>query len=645
MSKAKKKEKEITTDIPSGESGGMAKGIEIETDSQNITIEQVESELFKAFLVRKLASKPVQQGEVVQLVLFGKQESLKVTKIVSQDNEPVENKFYTITTNTTVVVRIKGKQTSEQRNLSEDSKQNSQLVSSVHQGVRDDIISHIQMMADNEIDEKRKFKAILVVGGEASGKTTLIKSLHLHCSSLANLSTHLFTIPKASNLSTLTAKYVHSNPLLQTDNGCFVLFIDDIHNVDEEKYLSTLQGLIGNPRTLIVGTALSTVSTGLAAVFDRRIDLPSLQTLQRIELIQKVCTGMNTEGMGTEEWKDLALRTSGFNLSDYWRLAKHTQFEVFRSKQNQAMMEEEEKKYKNSKPVLYNRIRASLSVTKPISLTFTSTAPNVKWTDIGGYDSVKQLIHRVVELPMKRPELFKKRGITPSKGILFYGPPGCSKTLFAKAIATESLHNFISISGPEVFSKYVGDSEKAIRDVFAKARLNAPCIIFFDEIDSIATKRQGGSTDVSDRVLIQLLTEMDGFQEISDVIVIGATNRPEILDPAIVRPGRLSDMVYISLPDLKAREEILKIGCRGMQLGSDVDLATIASKTEGYSGAEVIQLCTVAGHNSITRSLEDELVRGEDFTKAMSEVKPRISQSQISGYEKFSPNQPAGLFG
>ena len=146
-------------------------------------------------------------------------------------------------------------------------------------------------------------------------------------------------------------------------------------------------------------------------------------------------------------------------------------------------------------------IRSCLSETKPISLNFVSSTPNVKWSDIGGYEEVKDLIHRVIELPMRKPDLFKKRGIKPSKGVLFYGPPGCSKTLFAKALATESLYNFIAVNGPEIFSKYVGDSEKAVRDVFAKARLNAPCIIFFDEIDSIASKR-GKSTDVSDRVLI-----------------------------------------------------------------------------------------------------------------------------------------------
>ena len=205
-----------------------------------------------------------------------------------------------------------------------------------------------------------------------------------------------------------------------------------------------------------------------------------------------------------ERWKDLALRTAGFNLEEFFRLAKNAQFLLY-SKQRLG----------EAAPDHFKVLKACLSATKPINLSFSAHTPSVKWSDIGGYSQVKETISRVVELPLRNPELFRRRGIKPSKvvwgeqGILFYGPPGCSKTLFAKALATESFYSFIAVNGPEVFSKYVGDSEKAIRDTFAKARLNSPCIVFFDEIDSLATargKRYASltSTEVSDRVLIQL---------------------------------------------------------------------------------------------------------------------------------------------
>ena len=193
------------------------------------------------------------------------------------------------------------------------------------------------------------------------------------------------------------------------------------------------------------------------------------------------------------------------------------------------------------------------------------------------------------------------------------------------------------MKGPEVFSKYVGDSEKAIRDVFMKARLNSPCIIFFDEIDSIASKR-GESTDVSDRVLVQLLTEIDGFQEINDVIVVGATNRPALLDEALIRPGRLNELIYITLPDEQARESILKIGSRGMTIGAEVDMKKLAKQTEGYTGAELIQICQSAGYNSLKRSLEDDTIKIEDFEQALKEIKPRISKQSIHSYESFFQN-------
>lgn len=228
--------------------------------------------------------------------------------------------------------------------------------------------------------------------------------------------------------------------------------------------------------------------------------------------------------------------------------------------------------------------------------------PKTLWSDIGGYDSLKLQIKQVVEWPLKHPEAFKRMGIKPSKGVLLYGPPGCSKTMIAKAIATESSLNFIAIKGPELFSKYVGDSEKAIRELYKRARLCAPAVVFFDEIDAIASKRSA-STDVSDRVLLQLLTEMDGI-EINNVITIAATNRPDVLDLGITRPGRMDHLIYVPPPDYDARVEILKLNVLGNKMPvNDVSLEELAKKTENYSGAEICLICREAGLKALSTFL------------------------------------------
>ncbi|MEM4409214.1 MAG: CDC48 family AAA ATPase, partial [Candidatus Caldarchaeum sp.] len=214
--------------------------------------------------------------------------------------------------------------------------------------------------------------------------------------------------------------------------------------------------------------------------------------------------------------------------------------------------------------------------------------PNVKWDDVGGLEAVKQELREAVEWPLKYPDVFKRLGIRPPRGILLYGPPGTGKTLLAKAVATESQANFISVKGPEVLSKWVGESEKAVREIFRKARETAPCIVFFDELDSIAPRR-GIHTDagVTDRIVNQLLTEMDGMQTLKGVVVMGATNRPDILDPALLRPGRFDRVLYVPPPDKTARLAIFRIHTREMPLDEDVNLETLASVTEGYTGADI----------------------------------------------------------
>jgi len=261
--------------------------------------------------------------------------------------------------------------------------------------------------------------------------------------------------------------------------------------------------------------------------------------------------------------------------------------------------------------------------------------PSVHWNEIGGLEEVKSQLVEAVEWPIKKPEIFKKMGIAPPKGVLLYGPPGCGKTLLARAVATESEANFISIKGPEVFSKWVGESEKAIREVFRKARTAAPAVVFFDEFDALVPRRGMGHADsgVSERVISQLLTEMDGLVTLEDVLVIAATNRPDILDPAVLRPGRFDRLIFVPSPDEKTRFRILEIYAKGMPLAKDIDLSRMASLTKGYSGADLEAMCREAAMISLRRNLEAEHVTSEDFKKAMDKIGPSITPDMEAWYQ------------
>jgi transitional endoplasmic reticulum ATPase len=261
----------------------------------------------------------------------------------------------------------------------------------------------------------------------------------------------------------------------------------------------------------------------------------------------------------------------------------------------------------------------------------------VHWDDVGGLDDVKQHLKEAVEWPLKSPEMFTKLGIKPPKGILLYGPPGCGKTLLARAVATESESNFISIKGPEVFSKWVGESEKAIREVFRKARMAAPAVIFLDEMDSLTPRRGLGFSDsgVSERVISQLLTEMDGIVTLQDIVVIAATNRPDMVDPAVLRPGRFDRLIYVPEPDEKSRLLIFKIYTKDMPLAKDVDLNQLTSVTKYYSGADIESLCREAAMHTLRRDLQAREVTMKDFQDAIKEVGPSVTPDMEKWYKSF----------
>ncbi|MCD6590760.1 MAG: CDC48 family AAA ATPase [Candidatus Aenigmarchaeota archaeon] len=371
--------------------------------------------------------------------------------------------------------------------------------------------------------------------------------------------------------------------------------------------------------------------------FDREIEIGVPGKKGRKEILQIHTRNMPLDNDVDLDW--LASVTYGFVGADLEALCKEAAMSALRDnlpqiswKETNHLPQEVLEKLK----VKRKHFEEALKMVEPSAMREVLVEiPNIKWKDIGGLEDVKETLKEMVEWPLRHPEAFKRMGIKPPKGILLYGPPGTGKTLLAKAVANESGANFISIKGPEVLSKWVGESEKRIREVFKRAKQVAPAIIFFDEIDALAPRRGLElGTRVTENVVSQILTEMSGLEDLYDVVVIGATNRPDILDPALLRPGRFDRQVLVPAPDEKARLEILKIHTRNMPL-KNVDLKKIAKKTEWYSGADIEALCREAALNALRENMKARQVENKHFENAMKKVKPSITPDVIKFYENL----------
>jgi len=261
--------------------------------------------------------------------------------------------------------------------------------------------------------------------------------------------------------------------------------------------------------------------------------------------------------------------------------------------------------------------------------------PKVTWDDVGGLTDAKNNVKESVEWPLNEPEKFKRMGVDPPAGVLLYGPPGTGKTLMAKAVANETNANFISVRGPQLLSKWVGESEKAIRQTFRKARQVAPTVIFFDELDSLAPGRgQNAGNNVSERVVNQLLTELDGLEEMEEVMVVAATNRPDIIDPALIRSGRFDRLVMVGQPDVEGREQILKIHTQDTPLSPDVSLRELAELTDGYVGSDLANIAREAAIEALREDDDAEDVGMSHFRKAMENVRPTITDDLMDYYDQ-----------
>lgn len=372
--------------------------------------------------------------------------------------------------------------------------------------------------------------------------------------------------------------------------------------------------------------------------FDREIEIGVPNSKGRKEILQ-----IHTRNMPLDEDVDLdemADLTHGYVGADLEALCKEAAMSTLRHVIPEIDMDEEIPSEVLEKLIVdRDAMMDGLRNVEPSQMREVMVeVPKVSWEDVGGLDQTKDRLKEMVEWPQKYPDKFDNMGIEVPKGIMLYGMPGTGKTLLAKAIANEANANFISIKGPEVFSKYVGESEEAVREIFKKARQVAPCILFIDEIDAIAPRRGGRSSDsgVGDRVVNQLLTELDGIESLEGVTVIAATNRPDMIDPAITRPGRIDRSVEVEIPDEEARKKILDVHTKDMPLADDVDLDELAVRTENFVGSDIESLCREAAMTSLRNDIEDEEVSMDEFEEALKEVRATANEENKELYDRMT---------
>ena len=464
-------------------------------------------------------------------------------------------------------------------------------------------------------------------------------------------------------------------------NSPSIIFIDEIDSLAPKRdknqgeverrivsqLLTLLDGISANSHMVVIGCTNRPNSIDPAlrrfGRFDREIDIGVPDDKGRLEILNIHTQKMRLSSEVNIE--EICKETYGFVGADLAQLCTEAAMQCIREKSEFFDIDEEkiDNTVLNSLFVSQDNFRVALSQSNPSAFRETAVEiPNITWKDIGGLENVKRELQETVQYPVEHPEKFEKFGMQPSKGVLFYGPPGCGKTLLAKAIANECQANFVSIKGPELLTMWFGESENNVREVFDKARQASPCVLFFDELDSIARARGGGSGDAGgagDRVINQILTEIDGVGVKKNVFVIGATNRPDILDPAIMRPGRLDQLVYIPLPDRKSRIQIFKATLRKSPLAKEVDLEILAKATNGFSGADITEICQRACKFAIRESIYRDIEMKKEaenantetqleiddpvpeitkahFLEAMKYARRSVSDSDIRKYEMFA---------
>ena len=495
-------------------------------------------------------------------------------------------------------------------------------------------------------------KGILLYGPPGTGKTLLAKAV-------ANESDAYFIAINGPEI--MSKFYGESEQRLREifeeakKNAPAIIFIDEIDAIAPKRdevigeverrvvaqLLALMDGLEARGQVIVIGATNRPNALDPAlrrpGRFDREIEVPMPDKQGRLEILQ-----IHTRHMPLAEdvnLEELAEMTKGYTGADLAALAREAAMHALRRYLPEIDIEQERIPTEVLEKMVVTKadfLAAFKEITPSGLREIEVEVPEVHWDDIGGLENVKQELREVVEWPLKYPNTFKRLGIEPPRGILLFGPPGTGKTLLAKAVATESGANFIAIRGPELLSKWVGESEKAVREVFRRARQYAPAVVFFDEIEAIASLRGSDvETDVTERVVSQLLTEIDGITGLENVVVIAATNRPDLVDPALLRPGRLEKLIYVPPPDEKGRLDILKIHTRHVPLAEDVDLREIAKMTNGYTGADLAALVREATLAALREDLKATRVRFKHFEQALSKVRPSVTKYMIDFYSRW----------
>lgn len=541
-------------------------------------------------------------------------------------------------------------------------------------------------------------RGILLYGPPGTGKTLIARAV-------ANETGAFFFLINGPEIMSKMAGESESNLRKAFEeaekNSPSIIFIDELDSVAPKRektqgevekrivsqLLTLMDGLKARAHVIVMAATNRPNSIDPAlrrfGRFDREVDIGIPDPIGRLEILR-----IHTKNMKLDPEVDLekvASETHGYVGSDLAALCSEAALQQIREKMDLIDLEDDtiDAEVLDQLAVTQDNFQFALGTSNPSALRETVVeVPNVSWEDIGGLEGVKRELKELVQYPVEHPEKFLKFGMQPSKGVLFYGPPGCGKTLLAKAIANECQANFISVKGPELLTMWFGESESNVRDIFDKARSAAPCVLFFDELDSIAKSRGGSAGDgggAADRVINQVLTEMDGVGAKKNVFIIGATNRPDIIDSAVMRPGRLDQLIYIPLPDEPSRISILRSNLRkspvaGLKLGTlevdpdqdaanRVDLGVLASATNGFSGADLTEICQravkLAIRENITKDImrerqkaenpdamdtegaeDDEdlvpYIRKDHFEEAMTYARRSVTDNDIRKYEMFS---------
>ncbi|MGC8923603.1 MAG: CDC48 family AAA ATPase [Candidatus Micrarchaeia archaeon] len=597
---------------------------------------------FDKMLQRRLVGRALTRGDVIYVAIFGTPFPLVVTQtfptgiiLVGNDTE----------------LSIKSEPAKELGRIPSISYEDIGGLKEEIQKIREMVelpLRHPELFQRLGIDPP---KGVLLYGPPGTGKTLLAKAV----ASESEANFYYIGGPE------LVSKYVgESEERLRKlfkeaeENAPSIIFMDELDAIAPKReeatgeverrvvsqLLTLMDGLASRGQVIVIGATnrQNAIDQALRRPgrFDREIEIGVPDRNARLEILE-----IHTRHMplGKDvDLKRIADITYGYTGADISSLSKEAAMRALRRTLPELNLDEPIPPEALEKiEVVQSDFLDAMNEILPSALREVFTeVPNVRWEDVGGLDNAKQTLSEAVELPLKHPEYFEKLGIRPTRGVLLVGPPGTGKTLLAKAVATESEANFISIKGPEVLSKWVGESEKIVREIFRKARQAAPCIVFIDEIDAIAPVRgYDEGSKVTERIVNTLLTELDGMVNTKNVVVLAATNRPDIVDPALLRTGRFDYVVEIPMPDENTREQIFKVHTKNMPLAKDVNLKKLATMTEGYTGADIEGVCKEAGMILIRENRVDDKITMSDFEKAIGNIKPSLTKTDIGRIEKF----------